>query len=141
MIDFLRGIGPICQAFVATLGTYLLTAAGTVPVLFFRTAPRRLMDAMRGLSGRELVASSRWSLLFSSSGDESYRRLCDGRFPTILVSTRMPSEQALLARIRGEYREMPDLRLTAEQACRDERTLYRRADGAFCAFPTMRAQS
>ena len=58
----------------------------------------------------------------------------------------------LLARIRGEYREMPGLRLTVDQACRlwhmesgtcqglldelvREQTLYRRADGAYCAFP------
>jgi hypothetical protein len=27
------------QALVATLGTYLLTAIGTLPVLFFRSAP------------------------------------------------------------------------------------------------------
>lgn len=67
----------------------------------------------------------------------------------------MPSEQALLSRIRGEYREMPGLRLTIEQACRlwqiesptclvlleqlvHEGTLYRRGDGAYCSFPSMR---
>ena len=50
MIDFLRDIGPVGQAFVATVGTYLLTAIGTLPVLFFRTAPRRLMDAMMGFA-------------------------------------------------------------------------------------------
>ncbi len=29
----------------------------------------------------------------------------------------MPAETSLLSRIRGEYREMPGLRLTARQAC------------------------
>jgi hypothetical protein len=70
----------------------------------------------------------------------------------------MRSEQELLARIRGEYREMPGLRLTVEQACRlwqlevarclilleqlvSEGTLYRRVDGAYCAFPDERSKT
>ena len=63
MIDLLRDIGPVGQAFVATVGTYLLTAAGTLPVLFVRTAPRHLMDAMMGFAAGVMVAASCWSLL------------------------------------------------------------------------------
>ncbi len=55
--------GPVLQAFVATLGTWLLTALGTLPVLFFRSAPRRLMDAMMGFAAGVMVAASCWSLL------------------------------------------------------------------------------
>lgn len=54
---------PVALAFLATVGTYLLTAAGTLPVLFVRTAPRRLMDAMMGLAAGIMVAASCWSLL------------------------------------------------------------------------------
>jgi ZIP family zinc transporter len=54
---------PVHQALVATLGTYLLTAAGTLPVLFFRRAPRRLMDASMGAAAGIMVAASCWSLL------------------------------------------------------------------------------
>jgi ZIP family zinc transporter len=50
-------------AFVATLGTYLLTAVGTLPVLFFRSAPRALLDAMMGFAAGVMVAASCWSLL------------------------------------------------------------------------------
>jgi ZIP family zinc transporter len=57
------GLSPIGQAFVATLGTYLFTAIGTLPVLFFRRAPRRLMDAMMGFAAGVMVAASCWSLL------------------------------------------------------------------------------
>lgn len=32
---------PVLLALAATVGTYLLTAIGTLPVLFFRSAPRR----------------------------------------------------------------------------------------------------
>ena len=54
---------PVTQAFYATMGTYALTAIGTVPVLFVRSAPRRLMDAMMGFAGGVMVAASCWSLL------------------------------------------------------------------------------
>lgn len=56
-------LNPIQQAFVATLGTYVLTAIGTTPVLFFRRAPRRLMDALMGGAAGVMVAASCWSLL------------------------------------------------------------------------------
>jgi ZIP family zinc transporter len=55
--------GPLVQALIATIGTYLLTAIGTLPVLFVRSAPRRLMDAMMGFAGGVMVAASCWSLL------------------------------------------------------------------------------
>lgn len=48
---------------MATVGTYLLTAIGTLPVLFFRSAPRRLLDAMMGFAAGVMVAASCWSLL------------------------------------------------------------------------------
>jgi zinc transporter, ZIP family len=55
--------GPIAQALLATIGTYLLTALGTLPVLFFRSLPRQLMDAMMGFAAGVMVAASCWSLL------------------------------------------------------------------------------
>jgi ZIP family zinc transporter len=63
MLESLQTSGPIVQALVATIGTYLLTAIGTLPVLFVRSAPRRLMDAMMGFAGGVMVAASCWSLL------------------------------------------------------------------------------
>jgi ZIP family zinc transporter len=63
MIDWFNRLGIIAQAFVATVGTYLLTAIGTLPVLFFRSAPRRLMDSMMGFAAGVMVAASCWSLL------------------------------------------------------------------------------
>lgn len=59
----MEDLSPVSQALVATIGTYLLTAIGTLPVLFFRTAPRRLMDAMMGFAAGVMVAASCWSLL------------------------------------------------------------------------------
>jgi ZIP family zinc transporter len=63
MTDWFLALDPVAQAFVATMGTYLLTAAGTLPVLFFRQAPRRLMDALMGAAAGVMVAASCWSLL------------------------------------------------------------------------------
>jgi ZIP family zinc transporter len=59
----LSGLDPVMLAFIATTGTYLLTAIGTLPVFFFRSAPRRLMDAMMGFAAGVMVAASCWSLL------------------------------------------------------------------------------
>lgn len=56
-------IGPLGQAFIATVGTYLLTAIGTLPVLFLTRVHRRLMDAMMGFAGGVMVAAACWSLL------------------------------------------------------------------------------
>ena len=64
----------------------------------------------------------------------------------------------LVTRIRGEYREMPGLRLTFAQACRlwqldgptchaalqqlvDERVLCRASDGSYVAFSSIRPTS
>ena len=64
----------------------------------------------------------------------------------------MPPCESLVARIRGEYREMPGLRLTFTQACRlwqmdgptcgtvleqlvREAFLYQSGDGAYAALP------
>lgn len=63
MIDWLRASGSVVQALVATTGTYLLTAIGTLPVLFFTSAPRRLMDAVMGAAAGIMTAAACWSLL------------------------------------------------------------------------------
>jgi zinc transporter, ZIP family len=63
MLESLATSNAIAQALVATTATYVLTAVGTLPVLFFRSAPRRLMDAMMGFAAGVMVAASCWSLL------------------------------------------------------------------------------
>ena len=63
MLESFAALDPVVQALVATTFTYLLTAVGTLPVFFFRSAPRRLMDAMMGFAGGVMVAAACWSLL------------------------------------------------------------------------------
>ncbi len=45
------------------MGTYALTAIGTLPVLLIRSVPRRLMDAMMGFAAGIMTAAACWSLL------------------------------------------------------------------------------
>jgi zinc transporter, ZIP family len=54
---------PVALAFLAGLGTWALTALGTLPVLFMRSVPRRFMDLMMGTAGGIMVAAACWSLL------------------------------------------------------------------------------
>jgi ZIP family zinc transporter len=63
LFDAFSRASPVVQAFIATVGTYLLTAVGTLPVLFFKSAPRALMDTMMGFAAGVMVAASCWSLL------------------------------------------------------------------------------
>jgi ZIP family zinc transporter len=63
MYDWFAAFSPVTQALIATTFTYLLTAVGTLPVLFFKSAPRRLMDAMMGFAAGVMVAAACWSLL------------------------------------------------------------------------------
>ncbi len=51
------------QALLGGIGTWLLTVVGTLPVLFMRSVPRRLMDGMMGFAGGIMVAAACWSLL------------------------------------------------------------------------------
>lgn len=62
-MEWFIGLNSISQAFIATMGTYLLTAVGTLPVLFFRSIPRRMMDWLMGFAGGVMMAASCWSLL------------------------------------------------------------------------------
>lgn len=76
----------------------------------------------------------------------------------MITAGTMALDDRLVARIRGEYEEMPGLRLTVAQACRlwqvDAATcvaildrlvaecyLHRTHDGAYAAFPSTRART
>lgn len=56
-------LSPVLQALVATVGTWLLTAAGASLVLFARQVSRRYLDASVGFAAGVMIAASFWSLL------------------------------------------------------------------------------
>jgi ZIP family zinc transporter len=51
------------MALVATLFTWLLTAAGAVPVLFTKHINQKMLDGALGLAAGVMIAASFWSLL------------------------------------------------------------------------------
>lgn len=61
--DFLTGIGPVYAALLATVFTWLLTAAGASLVFLFKEVKRSVLDVMLGFTGGVMVAASFWSLL------------------------------------------------------------------------------
>ena len=63
LIDFFAGLSPIYQALVATLFTWLVTAAGAALVFFFKSINRKTLDAMLGFAAGVMIAASYWSLL------------------------------------------------------------------------------
>ncbi|MBU1194263.1 MAG: ZIP family metal transporter [Proteobacteria bacterium] len=63
MTDFILQFDPVMQAFLATLFTWGLTAAGAGLVFFTRTVNARLLDSMLGFAAGVMIAASFWSLL------------------------------------------------------------------------------
>ncbi len=56
-------LSPVAQGTLAAVGTWLVTGLGALPVLWFRSAPRRLLDALMGFAGGVMTAAACWSLL------------------------------------------------------------------------------
>ncbi|HNT01116.1 MAG TPA: ZIP family metal transporter [Candidatus Saccharicenans sp.] len=54
---------PVLQALVATLFTYLMTAAGAASVFLLKTVSRKIINLMLGFAGGVMIAASFWSLL------------------------------------------------------------------------------
>ncbi len=63
LIDFMEQFDPVTQAFIATLFTWSVTAAGAALVFFTRAVNRKLMDSMLGFAAGVMIAASFWSLL------------------------------------------------------------------------------
>ena len=63
MIQWFIGLNPIWQAFIATMFTWFLTAAGAGFVFFFTRINRKVLDGMLGFAAGVMIAASYWSLL------------------------------------------------------------------------------
>ncbi len=61
--DWFVGLGPIQQALLATLFTWLMTALGAGAVFSFKSINRKLLDSMLGFAAGVMIAASFWSLL------------------------------------------------------------------------------
>ena len=56
-------LGPVRQAFLATLGTWFLTALGAGLVVFAKRVSQKFLDASLGMAAGVMIAASFWSLL------------------------------------------------------------------------------
>lgn len=63
MVEFFQQFSPVMQAFLATLFTWGVTAAGAALVFFSRALNQKVMDAMLGFAAGVMIAASFWSLL------------------------------------------------------------------------------
>jgi ZIP family zinc transporter len=63
IIDNLLNTNPILLALGATLFTWLVTAAGSSMVFFFKTINKKVLNSMLGFAAGVMIAASFWSLL------------------------------------------------------------------------------
>ncbi len=63
MKSWLLGFHPVVQALLATIFTWLMTAAGAAMVFFFKSVKQKMMDGMLGFAAGVMIAASFWSLL------------------------------------------------------------------------------
>lgn len=59
----LLNYNPVLLALVATLFTWLVTAAGSSMVFFFKSINKRVLNSMLGFAAGVMIAASFWSLL------------------------------------------------------------------------------
>jgi len=57
------GLNPIAQALLATILTWLVTAAGAAVVVFTKRFSQKFLDASLGMAAGVMIAASFWSLL------------------------------------------------------------------------------
>lgn len=62
-MDFLAGLHPVMQAFLAGMFTFGMTALGALPVFFTREVNRNFLDGCLGAAAGVMIAASFWSLL------------------------------------------------------------------------------
>jgi ZIP family zinc transporter len=62
-------LGPVQQAFLATLFTWAVTALGAAFVFPFKQISKKVLDAMMGFAAGVMIAASFWSLLRSGDRD------------------------------------------------------------------------
>jgi ZIP family zinc transporter len=66
MIDFLQGLHPVLQAFLATCFTWAVAAGGAAVVFTTKDISLRVLDAMLGFAAGVMIAASYWGLLAPS---------------------------------------------------------------------------
>jgi zinc transporter, ZIP family len=63
LVAFFQQYHPVAQALIATMFTFLVTAAGAALVFIFKSYNQKVMDGMLGMAAGVMIAASFWSLL------------------------------------------------------------------------------
>jgi zinc transporter, ZIP family len=63
MAEWFINLNPVMQAFLATLFTWFVTAAGAGIVFIFKTVNKKVLNGMLGFASGVMIAASFWSLL------------------------------------------------------------------------------
>jgi len=63
MMHSFSALSPVLQALVATLFTYLMTAAGAASVFLLKDVSQKILNLMLGFAAGVMLAASFWSLL------------------------------------------------------------------------------
>ncbi len=74
-MEWFKSLSPIYQALVATIFTWLVTAAGAALVFFFKGFNKKVLNAMLGFAAGVMIAASFWSLLAPAivMAEETYK--------------------------------------------------------------------
>ena len=62
-MEWFYDASPVVQALIATIGTWLVTAAGAALVFVFKDFSQKYLDASLGMAAGVMIAASFWSLL------------------------------------------------------------------------------
>jgi len=65
-MEWFYGLSPVMQALLATIGTWLVTAAGALLVFAAKDLSQKYLDGSLGLAAGVMIAASFWSLLAPS---------------------------------------------------------------------------
>jgi ZIP family zinc transporter len=63
MVEFIKDLNPVLQAFIAGLFTWFVTALGAACVFTTKKFSQKVLDSMLGFAGGVMIAASFWSLL------------------------------------------------------------------------------
>lgn len=63
MVEFIKDLSPVHQAFIAGLFTWFVTALGAASVFTTKKFSQKVLDFMLGFAGGVMIAASFWSLL------------------------------------------------------------------------------
>ena len=102
----------ILYAFIATIGTWFMTALGAGTVVFFKQPKKKVMNLMLGFAAGVMIAASFWSLLLPA-----VTRAEGGRIPEYIVVVVGFIAGAIFVWVSDKILSMAIAKAKAENKC------------------------